>query len=118
MTTRGGKRDGSGRPQGAINKLSRAAIRRAMARGEEMPLDFMLKYMRGEPVEQKVTVNGKEKMIRKPLPIEARLKLAEACAPYLHHRLSAIENLPSKQSDPEPDGEGGDHELPDFRRPN
>jgi hypothetical protein len=57
-------------------------------------------------------------MIRKPLPIEARLKLAESCAPYLHHRLSAIENLPSKQSDPEPDGEGGDHELPDFRRPN
>jgi hypothetical protein len=86
MTTRGGKRDGSGRPQGATNKLSRAAIQRAMARGEEMPLDFMLKYMRGEPVEQKVTVNGKEKRIRKPLPIEARLKLAEACAPYLHQQ--------------------------------
>jgi hypothetical protein len=72
-----------------------------------MPLDLMLKYMRGAPGED-----------GKPLLIEQRLKIAEACAPYLHHRLSAIENLPSKQSDPEPDGEGGDHELPDFRRPN
>jgi hypothetical protein len=116
MTKRGGKRDKAGRPKGASNKLSRVAVGRALASGEDLPLDFILRFMRGQPVEQDVKVNGRETVIRKPLPIEVRLKLAEACAPYLHHKLSAVDKLPS--AEPEPTSEAdGDHELPGFRRP-
>jgi len=35
MTMRGGKREGSGRPRGATNRLSKVAVERAMATGEE-----------------------------------------------------------------------------------
>lgn len=76
----------------------------------------MLKYMRGAKVECKETINGRKIKTSRPLPIEARLKLAEACAPYLHHKLSAVDKLPSAQPEPAEDADD-DHILPDFRRP-
>jgi len=90
---RGGRREGAGRKKGVPNKISQSRIMRAALTGE-MPLDFMLRLMRGAPV------NGK------PLSIGDRIKLAVACAPYVHHKLS------------EPLATDDGHPLPDFTRPN
>src|SRR5215472_13204439 len=65
----GGKRRGSGRPKGAIRRLSEQAIREAQRSGE-LPLDYMLRVMRDESAD------------------DARRDLmAIAAAPYLHARL-------------------------------
>jgi hypothetical protein len=65
----GGKRRGSGRPKGAIRRLSEAAIREAQQSGE-LPLDYMLRIMRDE------SANDARRDI-----------MAIAAAPYLHARL-------------------------------
>ena len=65
----GGTRRGSGRPKGAIRRLSEQAIREAQQSGE-LPLDYMLRIMRDESADDK----------RRDL-------MAIAAAPYLHARL-------------------------------
>jgi hypothetical protein len=65
----GGKRPGSGRPQGAIRRLSEQAILEAQQSGE-LPLDYMLRVMRDEGADD-----------------ERRDLMAIAAAPYLHARL-------------------------------
>jgi hypothetical protein len=96
MTTRGGKRDGSGRPRGATNKLSKAAVARAIASGE-MPLDYMLKVMRDPKAD-----------------VARRDEMAKSAAPYVHHKLSSLEKAPPKEPEASVETEDNIHRLPDF----
>jgi hypothetical protein len=98
---RGGRREGAGRKKGVPNKITQCKIMRAALTGE-MPLDFMLRYMRGR------LVNGE------PLSMQDRIKLAVICAPYLHHKLAPRQVLPTTSESLPTDG---NHPLPDFSRP-
>jgi hypothetical protein len=71
---RGGRREGSGRPKGAINKRTEEAIAKAAETGIT-PLDYLLGLMRDEGQEQSV-----------------RLDAAKAAAPYVHAKLQAIQH--------------------------
>ena len=86
---RGGRREGAGRKKGVPNQITQSKIMRA-ALTCEMPLDFMLRCMRGAP-------------------------LAVACAPYVHHKLAPIQ---VSLDESEPLATDDDHLLPDFTRPN
>lgn len=68
---RGGKREGSGRPSGAINKAS-AERQAEVAASGVTPLEFMLNVMRDEAADA-----------------AKRLDAAKAAAPYVHPRLNA-----------------------------
>ena len=68
---RGGRRAGAGRPQGAATKRTREVANAAAANGLT-PLEYMLRLMRDEKVEQSV-----------------RLDAAKSAAPFVHPRLSA-----------------------------
>lgn len=70
---RGGKRPGSGRPKGAINKVSKAEKEKYAASGE-MPLDYMMRIMRDARY-----------------PKARRDEMAKAAAPYFHAKLSSVE---------------------------
>lgn len=71
--SRGGKREGAGRPKGAVNKAT-AARQAEIAASGLTPLDFMLNRMRDESMDE-----------------EARFEAAKAAAPYVHPRLAATE---------------------------
>ena len=71
---RGGKREGAGRPAGAINKASAERQAEVEASGET-PLAYMLKIMRDASVDE-----------------AKRLDAAKAAAPYVHPRLAAVEH--------------------------
>lgn len=70
---RGGTRPGAGRKPNSPNKASIERQLEVAATGET-PLDFMLRVMRDE---------GKE--------FAQRLDMAKAAAPYVHPRLSSVE---------------------------
>jgi hypothetical protein len=70
---RGGKREGAGRKRGSQNRRSRETVAVAEAAGA-LPLEFMLEIMR-DPNE----------------PIDRRLRMAIAAAPYCHAKLAAVE---------------------------
>jgi hypothetical protein len=67
----GGKRPGSGRPPGAVNKLT-AETRLAAIKSGQMPLDYMLEVMRDTSVEH-----------------ERRDRMAVAAASYLHAKVQS-----------------------------
>jgi hypothetical protein len=69
----GGKRPGAGRPKGSLSKITKEAVAKAQAEGY-LPLDYMLRVMR-------------DARSAKP----RRDAMAMAAAPYLHHKLSAIQ---------------------------
>lgn len=71
---RGGKRDGAGRPSGAVTKRSREAAEKAASEGLT-PLEFMLNVLRDE--EQ---------------PFDSRCWAAEKAAPYVHAKLANVEH--------------------------
>jgi hypothetical protein len=71
---RGGKRDGAGRPAGAVTKRSREMAENASKDGIT-PLEYMLRVLRDETAEK-----------------EQRMWAAEKAAPYVHARLSSIEH--------------------------
>lgn len=71
--SRGGARQGAGRPKGGANKLNEAARAKALATGIS-PLDYLLGVLRDETKEQAV-----------------RIDAAKAAAPYVHARLAAVE---------------------------
>jgi hypothetical protein len=71
---RGGKREGSGRKPGSVNKLDQEARARVLESGEETPLDFLLRVMRGDEQE-----------------FIHRLDAAKAAAPYVHAKLSSVD---------------------------
>lgn len=70
---RGGARPGSGRKVGQINRMTAEAREEARKTGE-MPLDYMLRVMRDPKANAK-----------------RRDAMANACAPYLHPKLSAVQ---------------------------
>lgn len=69
---RGGKREGAGRPAGAVNTRSREVANRAAAEGLT-PLDYMLTVLRNEDADPK-----------------DRMWAAEKAAPYVHPKLANI----------------------------
>lgn len=70
---RGGARTGAGRKPGAANKATAAARAMAEATGET-PLEFMLRRMRDEDA-----------------PMDDRMDMAKAAAPFVHSKLSSVE---------------------------
>jgi hypothetical protein len=72
--TRGGQREGAGRPKGAISLSTRAIIEAAKSNGE-MPIDYMLRIMRDENA-----------------PDARRDRMARAAAAYMHSKLSTVED--------------------------
>jgi hypothetical protein len=68
----GGKRNGSGRPKGAISLAMRDVLSAASQSGE-MPIAYMLRVMRNEKVRD-----------------ARRDEMAKAAATYLHTKLSSI----------------------------
>jgi hypothetical protein len=73
MANWGGKRPGSGRKPGSVNKICQAAREAALKSGQN-PVEFLLEVMRNES-----------------LPLGTRLDAAKAAAPYLHARLANTE---------------------------
>lgn len=71
--THGGARPGAGRKPGSIRKATAAAQAKAAETGI-LPLDFMLNRMRNEEA-----------------PMDERLDMAKAAAPYVHAKLSSID---------------------------
>ena len=69
----GGARQGAGRKKGLSTKLNEEARKKAAESGI-MPLDYMLKMLRNEA-----------------LPAEDRFEAAKAAAPYVHAKLSSVE---------------------------
>lgn len=69
---RGGKRDGAGRPAGAVTKRTREVAEKAASAGLT-PLDYMLNVLRDD---------GAAK--------EDRMWAAEKAAPYLHPKLASV----------------------------
>lgn len=75
---RGGRREGAGRPMGAVGRISAEAISKAKITGE-LPHEFLLR------VSQSDTVDGHD------ISLEQRVYAAIAAAPYFAPRLAAIE---------------------------
>lgn len=71
---RGGKREGAGRPVGAVTRRTRE-VAEAAAREGITPLEYMLSILRDETAEAK-----------------DRMWAAEKAAPYVHARLAAVEH--------------------------
>jgi len=71
---RGGKRDGAGRPSGAVTKRSREAAEKAASEGLT-PLEFMLNVLRDETA-----------------AFDSRCWAAEKAAPYVHAKLASVEH--------------------------
>lgn len=71
---RGGKREGAGRPAGAVTKRTRECAEAAIDDGLT-PLEYMLQVLRDETQEQK-----------------KRMWAAEKAAPYIHAKLASVEH--------------------------
>jgi hypothetical protein len=76
---RGGKRSGSGRPPGAVNKVT-AETRQAAVESGQTPLDYMLSVMRDASEIH-----------------ERRDRMAIAAAPYLHAKVLAAPAVEQKE---------------------
>lgn len=80
MTSRGGKRPGSGRKKGSVTRRTQEIIAAVAADGES-PLEYMLRVMRTADDDKR------------------RDAMAVAAAPFLHPRLAAIQHT-GKDGDP------------------
>ena len=69
----GGKREGAGRPAGAVTRRTREAAEAASESGLT-PLEYMLSILRDETQDQ-----------------ERRMWAAEKAAPYVHAKLASVE---------------------------
>ena len=91
----GGKRTGAGRKPGSKNRVATRVREHALAlaaKGDIMPLDFLLNVMRAEepvmqPNEPPLVYLGRLKRWD-----EDRLEAAKAAAPYCHARLATVEH--------------------------
>jgi GNAT acetyltransferase-like protein len=97
----------AGRPKGAKNKNSKVAIAEAMASGD-LPGEFLIKLMRGEPVAQFVTIGTERVAVVEPLPIEQRVTIAEGLMNYYHARLTPTAQLQPSGQPPTYHGEDED----------
>ena len=98
MTTRGGKRQGSGRKKGARNKRTVELLKKAVALGYEDPVDFLLGVVADTGVE-----------------LDLRIKAAGMVAPYVRAKLAPRE---AGASAPPLAEEGIALQLPDLVRVN
>jgi hypothetical protein len=98
MSNRGGKRERAGRKKGGANRITQEAVAKAMASNQETPLDYMLRIMRDEKRDDAF-----------------RFEAAKAAAPYIHHKLSTLEN-PVQDSPLSPE-EPASAYLPDLEMP-
>ena len=71
---RGGAREGAGRKVGSATKKTREIAEKAVAEGIT-PLEFMLNRMRDDGA-----------------PMEDRMDMAKAAAPYIHAKLAAVQH--------------------------
>ena len=78
----GGKRPGAGRPRGSANKYSAEIRDAAVASGEELPLEYMLRVMRDPNIDP-----------------HRRDFMAKAAAAYVHPRLNSTE-VGGKEGEP------------------
>jgi hypothetical protein len=104
---RGGAQPGSGRPKGAVSKITQKAREAAMETGL-LPHEWLLKVSRGEPIEQKRFIvkhdkTGKE--ISRELVTEevcadfpTRIDAAKAAAPFYAPKL-AVQQVNVKGGD-------------------
>lgn len=98
---RGGAQPGSGRPKGAVSKVTAKAREAAMESGL-LPHEWLLKVSRGEPIEQKrwkiiYDKQGNEKgreLITEEVYADfpTRIDAAKAASPYYAPRL-AVQNV-------------------------
>ena len=91
----GGARKGAGRKKGVPNKttLAREKALREEHKGKDLPREFLLKMMWGEPLE--ITVddgNGGTKVEKYYPTIEDRKWAAQHVIPYCNSRLATIEH--------------------------
>lgn len=93
----GGKREGAGRPKGAVQKITTKAREEAAASGL-LPHEWLLMVARGEPIEQKrwVETTGPRGKVTRELvtdivypDLPMRQDSAKAAAPYYAPRLAA-----------------------------
>lgn len=70
---RGGKRDGAGRPAGAVSEKTREVAEKAISEGLT-PLDYMLTILRNEAAD-----------------VKDRMWAAEKAAPYVHAKLANVD---------------------------
>jgi len=92
---RGGRRPGAGRKRNSPNKAS-AARERAVAASGMTPLDTMLKAMRVLLALADETANDKKQFEHY---IRAASAVAKDVAPYVHPRLSTVEQSTSARPD-------------------
>ena len=78
----GGKRPGAGRPRGSANKYSAEIRDAAVASGEELPLEYMLRVMNDPQADP-----------------QRRDLMAKAAAAYVHPRLNSTE-VGGKEGEP------------------
>lgn len=74
---RGGKRDGAGRPAGALTTKTRE-IAQAASKSGLTPLEYMLNVLRDETAD-----------------VKDRMWAAEKAAPYVHAKLASVEHTGS-----------------------
>jgi hypothetical protein len=94
---RGGAQPGSGRPKGAVSKITQKAREAAMETGL-LPHEWLLKVSRGEPIEQKrwkivYDKNGNEKsreLITEEVYADfpTRIDAAKAASPFYAPKLA------------------------------
>lgn len=89
----GGARRNAGRKPGVPNKvtLEREKELREAAGGKDLPLDFMLRVLRGEPVEITVMKDGRPTTETYHPTFEDRKWAAQMAGPYSHPRLNAVD---------------------------
>jgi len=85
-----GYRFQEGHPRFGGKKKNTAAAARAMA--HELgcdPLEFMMKIINADTIEQTVIVDGKKKRVEVAIPLDTRLDAAKTVVNYLYPRLTA-----------------------------
>lgn len=96
-SNRGGYRPGSGRPPGAISRMSKEAREKAAATGM-LPHEFLLAITRGERIlrwaphpDPEQAAAGVVVQVEEKYTFEDRKDAAKAAAPYFAPRISAVE---------------------------
>lgn len=87
----------NGRPPGVKNKVSVLKNIEKHKNNGIMPVDFLLKVMRGKPIKQGKDTQGNQKYWNPSE--EQRIRCAIAAAPYVSPRLSTVEVIKNTNDD-------------------
>lgn len=88
--SRGGKRDGAGRPKGAANRMSQKA-REAASAGGELPHEFLLRVARGGVIRETVVRDGVQTVEEREPTLAERMDAAKAAAPFYAPKMASVE---------------------------